>query len=239
MTQPYRHWTVKPHGTLKQLDENMLTVEGKVRMPLGSFPRRMTVIRLRDRRLVIWSAIALDEYQMMRLDAFGRAAFLVVPNDHHRLDARAWKERYPHLRVVAPAGARARIEQVVPVDTTSPDFGDNSVHFMVVPGTLQREAALVVRNASGTTLVLNDVIGNLRTTRSLTGWLLRLAGFAGRSAQIPRVVKLKMVEDEQSLREQLLRWAETKSLKRILVSHGDPIEANPRQTLRELAGSLT
>jgi len=53
------------------------------------------------------------------------------------------------------------------------------------------------------------------------------------------VVKLKMVEDEQSLREQLLRWAETKSLKRILVSHGDPIEANPRQTLRELAGSLT
>src|SRR5215468_6815255 len=64
MTKPYRHWTVKPHGSLKQLDENMLTVEGKLRMPLGSFPRRMTVIRLRDRRLVIWSAIALDDYQM-------------------------------------------------------------------------------------------------------------------------------------------------------------------------------
>jgi len=28
------------------------------------------------------------------------------------------------------------------------------------------------------------------------------------------------------------------SLKRILVSHGEPIEADPQQTLRDLAGSL-
>jgi hypothetical protein len=36
----------------------------------------------------------------------------------------------------------------------------------------------------------------------------------------------------------LLSWAEIDSLKRILVSHGDPIEDNPRQTLRQLAASL-
>ena len=70
------------------------------------------------------------------------------------------------------------------------------------------------------------------------GWLLRLAGFAGKSARIPRVVKLNLVRDANALRAQLSQWAEMKSLKRILVSHGEPIEANPRQTLRELAGSL-
>jgi len=36
----------------------------------------------------------------------------------------------------------------------------------------------------------------------------------------------------------LLQWTEMDSLKRILVSHGEPIEANPRQTLRALAESL-
>jgi hypothetical protein len=66
----------------------------------------------------------------------------------------------------------------------------------------------------------------------------RYAVNAGDAAQIPRVVKLALVRDPNALRDQLSRWGEMTSLKGILVSHGDPIEANPRQTLRDLAGSL-
>jgi hypothetical protein len=65
-----------------------------------------------------------------------------------------------------------------------------------------------------------------------------LAGFAGEAAQIPKVVKMALIKDSNALRAQLLEWAELQSLKRILVSHGEPIEANPRQTLRDLAASL-
>jgi len=53
--------------------------------------------------------MALDANEMARLEAFGAPAFLIVPNDHHRLDAKAWKDRYPQVQVVAPEGARARI----------------------------------------------------------------------------------------------------------------------------------
>jgi hypothetical protein len=238
MTQPYQHWKVRPHGTLAEIDDGILTVTGPIRMPLGSFPRRMTVVRLRDSRLVVWSAIALDEKEMATLEAFGRPAFLIVPNDHHRLDAKAWKERYPRLQVVAPKGSRAKVEEVVPVDTTTPDFGDADVQFVTVAGTRDREAALVVRTRNGTTLVLNDLVGNIRDASGVSGWLLRLAGFAGKSARIPRVVKLNLVKDANALRAQLLQWAETKSLKRILVSHGEPLEESPQQTLRDLASSL-
>jgi hypothetical protein len=52
------------------------------------------------------------------------------------------------------------------------------------------------------------------------------------------VVKFNLVKDARALRAHLLQWAEIESLKRIVVSHGAPIEANPRQTLRDLAGSL-
>ena len=176
---------------------------------------------------------------MAKLEAFGRPAILVVPNDHHRLDARAWKARYPEMKVVAPPGSRAKIEEVVPVDTTTPDFGDPNVQFLTVAGTAEREAALVVRTASGTTLVLNDVVGNIRNPSGLAGWLLRLAGFAGDEAHVPRVVKAAMVKDETALRDQLLKWSEERSIKRILVSHGEPLEAHPQETLRQLAGSLT
>src|SRR6185503_13326996 len=168
-----------PHGKLSRIDDRILTVVGEIHMPLMNLPRRMTVVRLSDGRLVIWSAIALDENGMATLEAFGRPAFLIVPNDHHRLDARAWKDRYPELKVIAPEGARERIADVVAVDTTSPDFGDPGVTFVTVPGTRAHEAALVVRRERGTTLVLNDLVGNIHDASGIDGWLLRLAGFAG------------------------------------------------------------
>ncbi len=238
MPKAHEDWHVRPHGDLVPVDDGILTVVGHIRMPLMDLPRRMTVVRLADSRLVLWSAIALDEPRMQELEAFGHPAFMIVPNDHHRLDAKAWKKRYPQLVVVAPAGARAKVEEVVPVDTTAPDFGDPDVRFLTVPGTIDREAALIVRGRNGTTLVLNDIVGNIRDAAGIGGWLLKIAGFAGHDAQIPKPVKLTMVRDKKALREQLLEWTRLESLKRILVSHGEPIESNPRQTLSDLAGSL-
>jgi hypothetical protein len=229
---------VLPHGPLSKLDDDLLTVEGTIRMPLMNLPRRMTVVRLRDARLVVWSAIALDEPAMATLEAFGPPAFLIVPNDHHRLDAKAWKRRYPQMQVVAPAGAREKIAEVVDVDTTDPDFGDASVAFAIVPGTRGHEAALVVRTAAGTTLVLNDLVGNIRAASGIDGWLLRLAGFAGDEPRLPRVVKVALVKDAADLRTQLLQWAGMPSLVRILVSHGEPIDTDPGKVLRDLAASL-
>lgn len=238
MSRPHEHWTVLPHGKLTELDAGILTVVGEIHMPLVTLPRRMTVVRLTDARLVVWSAIALDETEMATLESYGRPAFLIVPNDHHRLDAKAWKERYPQLQVVAPEGAREKVAEVVPVDTVTPSFDDPQVLFITVPGTRDNEAALVVRRPGGTTLVLNDLVGNIRNESGFGGWFLRLMGFAGDEAHIPAPVRMMLVKDIEALRAQLLRWADVESLKRIIVSHGAPIDEEPRQTLRELARSL-
>ena len=127
---------------------------------------------------------------------------------------------------------------MVPVDTTTPRFEGPNVDFLAVPGTRGREAALVVRTPNGTTLMLNDVVGNIRDASGFGGWLLHVAGFAGKEAQIPKVVKMAMIEDTNALRDQLLQWAEIESLNRVLVSHGSPIEESPGETLRDLASSL-
>jgi hypothetical protein len=238
MTRPFQKWTVLPHGALEQLDDSILTVTGQLRMPLMELPRRMTVVRLSGSRLIVFSAIALAEEAMASIEYFGRPTYLVVPNDKHRLDAKIWKTRYPGMLVIAPQGSRATVEKLLPVDAVTPDFDDVNVQFVTVPGTGDRECALVVRSLAGTTLVLNDIVGNIRNESGIGGWLLRLAGFAGRQAHIPRVVKMAMIKDANALRAQLLGWAEIDSLTRILVSHGSPIEAHPRETLRELASSL-
>ena len=162
MPRPFQEWKVLPHGNLAQIDENILTVVGEIRMPLMDLPRRMTVVRLKNSRLVVFSAIALDDDEMAALERYGRPAFLIVPSDKHRLDAKVWKERYPQMCVVAPQGAREKVAEAVAVDTSAPRFEDPNVDFVTVPGTRGREAALIVRTPNGTTLVLNDVVGNLR-----------------------------------------------------------------------------
>jgi hypothetical protein len=165
-------------------------------------------------------------------------AYLVVPNDHHRLDAPIWKKRYPAMQVVTPEGARKKVAEVVAVDTSMPQFGDANVHFVTVPGTHDREAALLVHGRDGTTLVLNDIVGNIRHVSGFSGWFLRTMGFAGDGPHVPTPVKLTLRGGKDALRQQLLQWADLASLQRILVSHGEPIEDRPREVLRDLAASL-
>jgi hypothetical protein len=238
MTKPLKEWTVLPHGKLSRLDDNLLTVVGELHMPIGDFPRRMTVVRLQDGRLVIYSAIALDEPEMAALEAWGAPSFLVVPGDIHRMDAKIWKDRYPDLFVVSPPGAKKKVDEVVRVDETEVDFGDPRVRFVSVPGTEGHEAALLVQTSSGSTLVVNDLIWNVGDLPGFGGWLMRIAGFTGDTPRIPSVVDLKLIKDKPALRAQLEAWAKTHDLNRIIVSHGQIVTKEPQQLLHRLAESL-
>jgi hypothetical protein len=215
-----------------------MTVTGAVHMPVGDLPRRMTVVRLYDGRLVIFSAMSLNDEQMGVLEAFGRPASLIVPGDHHRLDARAWKDRYPLMQVLTPAGACDTVSEVVHVDATAASFDDPTVAFITVAGTREHEAALRVNGRDGTTLVLNDLMANIHDATGFSGWLLKLMGFAGEQPSIPLPVKAAMIKDKEALRGQLRLWAADPTLRRIIVSHGSIIEEQPQEALHQLGESL-
>jgi hypothetical protein len=238
MPKIHESWTVLPHGSLTQVDDGILTVTGDIHMPLVDLQRRMTVVRLRGGSSVIYSAIALDDGEMKQIEALGMPRWLVVPGDAHRLDAKIFKQRYPQLQVITPDGARKRVEEVVPVDAVSVDFGDPEVTLRTVAGTGGHEAALLVRRRGSTILILSDLIGNLRRKDGFEGWLLHIMGFGGDQPEIPTVEKILMVRNKADLRQQMLDWAAIPDLRRILVSHGAPIESDPAGVLRDLAASL-
>lgn len=239
MTKPFCEWTVLPHGRLTRLDENIMTVSGLLKMPpMGDVERRMTVVRLEHGGLVVYSAIALEEAEMSSLEAFGTPEYLIVPNDIHRMDAKTWKDRYPAIKVVTPPGARARVEEVVPVVATDVSFDDPHVQYVVVPGTGEREAALVIETDSGTTLVLNDLIFNLADRPGFSGWLFKAIGMTGDEPHMPPVIKLRQVKDEAALRAQLERWSALPNLRRVVVSHGNVITSDAAPLLRRIAEEL-
>ena len=233
-------WKVEPHDPVEQLDDGLLTVAGQIHMPLGNFPRRMTVVALPGGKTAIWSAICVDEPALAKIEALGQPAFLIVPNPGHRLDVRAWKARYPSAQVLCTPGAREEVEKVIPVDETRDVLGDSSVHLVVVPGLAEKEAALTVERHGRLTLVLNDVLANVRHPKGLGANIMaHMFGFGVRQAQVPTVCRRVYVKDEKALASWFRTQASDNRLARIVVSHGDVIDVQARQILERVAGDLS
>src|SRR6188768_2044515 len=142
MAKAFGEWKVLAHGPLVTLADNLLWLQGS--LPGMSLKRTMVVVRLNDGNLVIHNGIALDAEQMAELERFGTPAFLIVPSGIHRLDAPAYKRRYPALRVFAPSGSRKRVEELLEVDGGYEDFpASDSARLEMLHGVNDAEGALL------------------------------------------------------------------------------------------------
>lgn len=94
---------------MEQLDDDIWVVEGpRVDFYSFAYSTRMVIIRLSDRRLWIWSPIALDEDLAREVCALGTPAFLVAPNPIHHLFLANWHERFPEAQIWAPKSLRRK-----------------------------------------------------------------------------------------------------------------------------------
>lgn len=239
MSKLNRRWTVQPHGDLIAAADGILTVEGSIVMPLGRFPRRMTVLALRDGGSAIWSPVSLREPEMSQIEALGPVRFLIVPNQGHRLDLKPWKDRYPGARIIAPPSAREAVGEAAPVDATDDIIRDLAIGFERVAGTKADEFVLRVRRDDGTTLILNDILSNVRHPKGLGAHIMaRLLGFGVTRPRTSRPVRWMFVKDAAALARQFRVWAAIPDLRRVVVSHGDIIDRAPGDALARAAADF-
>lgn len=222
MPKPRASWQPAAHEPIQKLSENLWWVRGPI--PGVSIRRCMTIARLADGRLLIWSAMPLDEPSMQELERWGTPAFLVVPSALHRLDAAAFKARYSELAVYCPGGARKAASEVVPVDGLLEEFpSDAHVSFRPLQGIKEKEGAMLVRSQDGTTVVLNDALFNMPMPRDFPASLIvKMLGSAP-GPRISRVVKLLWMSDKAAFRESLRQLSEISDLTRVIVAHDSPI----------------
>ncbi len=231
-------WLVLPHDPIQELTENLWRVEGA--LPHFSMRRVMSVVRLQDGRLLIHSAIAMDEASMKRFEAWGEPAFLLIPHSRHRMDAPRYKRRYPKLRVFAPPAVVKKATEVVKVDGTFADATlDASASLELLAGTGEAEAALIVRSNDGTTVVLTEVVFDLEPPKSaLLRLALKLTGF-GPGPVVTPVVKLELVKNTAELAAHLERLAAIPQLLRLIVGHSRmSVGPAAADALRKAAASL-
>lgn len=211
-------WVVLPHAPIQKVSENLWRVEGE--LPHLSLRRVMSVARLRDGRLVIHSAIAMEEAAMKELEAWGEPSILLIPHARHRMDAARYKQCYPRLRVFAPPAVLTKARETVTVDGTFADAPlDPSVELELIAGTGEAEAAMLVHSQDGTTVILTELVFDLEPPKSAIGRaVVRLSGF-GPGPRITPVVKFELVKNKRALAAHLERLAAIPDLARLIVGH--------------------
>ena len=232
MPKVFTEWTVLPHRPIEKVSDNLWRVSGK----LGDVQRQMVLARMRDGRIVVNNAIALDDAEMTELEAWGEPKVLIVPNAFHRQDAAIWKQRYPKSTVVAPPGGRKRIGKAVPVDVdaTSADAPhDETVRVIPMDG-CAHDVLLEVRSADGVTLVFCDAVLNVPKRGGLVGLMLAPTG----QVSAPRLLRWMWIKDKPAFAAHLERLAATPDLRRIMFGHGDPITEDAPGALRRVVAQL-
>jgi hypothetical protein len=232
-------WTVLDHGPIERVAERLWRVEGAI--PGMTLRRVMTVAKRESGGLVIHSAIALRPAELAELEAWGKPEVLVVPSAYHRLDAPAYKKRFPALRVYTPGAAVGKVRLVMQVDGTYADYPpDAAVELRALPGTSEREGAMFVRSAGRLSVVLNDVVMNMDRKRDVLGFLFTTLLGSAPGPRVSRLTKLTLVTDRRALRSELERLAGLPDLENLVVSHEKVARGNAdaKAALRRAASFL-
>jgi hypothetical protein len=232
MPKAFDDWQVHPHRPIEKLEDNIWRVEGD--LPDGNGTRVMTIVKLASGGLLIHNGIALEEDQMKEIEAFGKPEILIVPSGYHRLDSKVFKKRYPDVKVVAPAGAKKKVEQVVKVDGAYDGKIDDTVTLRHLNGLKDAEGIIEIKHGGKTTLVFNDCVNNLPKLSGLFGFLLSPTGMPA----VPRITRWFMMKDGAAFKTDLEKLGETPSLARVIVSHGKPMTDDPGAILKTVASRL-
>lgn len=237
MAKTPRPWTVLAPSPFEKLSAAVWRVEDKVpNMPLR---RVMTVASRADGGLVIHNAICLPDAMMAELEAWGPIRYIVVPNGMHRLDAHAWKARFPNAKVLCPSGARKKAEECVGIDGVYVDFpADPLVSLHMLDGMGAAEGYMQIVEREGTTLVFNDAVFNMPHLGGVQGFVLKHLTQSSGGPKTSRLARFLLFKDKTAFAAQLRRLAATPNLKRVIVSHHQTIEGDCKSVLEQIAASL-
>jgi hypothetical protein len=233
--------SIYPYHPLKLLAANLWQVEGSL---ANGLPRNMTVHRLPDGRLLLYSVVAMHPADLEALEKLGRPAIMVMPHDRHQMDAPFYKRRYPDLRVLAPDPGHPR---KVPVDGDLGELGALGINGYVLPGTTYHEAVLELplpggmAGTPGFALCTTELLGNLGGLSGLPRLMrlvLRLIGPPGGGLGVARVVRWREVSDRKRVRAWLKSLADRPELRMVLVGHGSPVTEDACASLRRAAAHV-
>lgn len=191
----------------------------------------MTVLRLSDGSLLLYSPVAMTPNRRDAVETLGPVAHLYAPNLFHHLWIGEWATAFPSARLHAPAGLakKRRDLRIDRVHGSAPDPAFAGVLDEVrIEGFRLEESAIVHRPSR--TLIVADLVHNVGCPQD--GWTkfyARTMGFYDRVA-LSRVIRWTAFPDRAAARrclDELLAFP----FEGLIMGHGKPVTAIAREAL--------
>jgi hypothetical protein len=226
--------------SLQKITANIWIAKLPLRFLGLSVGTRMTIVRLRDDRLVVISPIKLNPELIRQIDALGRVCLIIAPNRYHHLFAKEFKQQYPEALLWAARGLQEKRPDL-PIDRIIEDFDgniDGELFYQQFAGinapSLKGADPLnevVFYHPSSRTLIITDIAFHFDETAA---WETRLAGklLGGYKALEPTVLEKWFMGDRASVEKSIrsvLQW----DFERVIMAHGTTIEVGGKRRLKE------
>jgi hypothetical protein len=218
----------------KEIGEGLYSIERRFFLPGGAaLPTRGIAVRLPEDGVAVISPLP-DEAARRDVAALGPVRFVVAPNSFHYGGVASWAAAFPEARLLLAPGLRARRPELPAGDEmhegAALPFGSVLAH--TVLGPIRGVAEVAFLHRPSRTLVLTDACFNVpRATRALDRLRQRLLGVPrgfGPSLTA-RTILLRDRAQVAAFVERLCAW----DFARIVVAHGDVVDAAGAGTLRE------
>jgi len=191
----------------------------------------MTVLRLGDGSLLLYSPITLTPERRAAVEAIGPVAHLYAPNLFHHLYIGEWAAAFPAARLHGPAGlSKKRLDLRIDRSHASapePAFS-GTIDEVRVEGFRLEESVLVYRPAR--TLVVADLVHNVgRPPDVWSGLYTRAMGFHDRVA-LSRMIRWTAFSDRRAARRSLDDLLAL-PFDRVVVGHGTPLTSGGKEAI--------
>lgn len=224
------------HPAPCELASDLWVLDRRLRMPGGAIlPNRSTIVRLRERSLVVISPPPLvSPDDTLAIDAIGDVRYVVIPNSFHYVYAAAFLARYPRAALLTAAAVAARVPDLPAGQELDPKAlpeAWKSELELAVLGPVHGISETVFFHCATRTLILTDLAFHMtRFDRSFDRIAWRLSGVprAFGPSRTARQLLLRDVREAAPFLERVAKWP----FERIVVAHGDVVEDDAQARFR-------
>jgi Domain of unknown function (DUF4336) len=200
---------------------------------LGVVTSRMTVIRLKDRRILVHSPVPIEPDLRSAVENLGQLAALIAPNLFHHQFISEWSSAFPEAKAFCAPGLetkRSDIKFEGVLDDASASEWRGQVDHLLIKG-IPRYSDVVFFHRLSRTLVVSDVVFNYSPAQAVSD-----PGAADGLGPHSRI--RSAISDPNALRDSIdnvLRWP----FERVIVAHGQIVESEGHERFREGFAFLT
>ncbi len=216
---------------LNSLSNNLWTVFSESKFLLFHVGTRMTVVRLSNGEVLLYSPVLINSALKKEIDDIGKVTHIVCPNNFHHLYAGQAMTLYPEANLHGPIALHKKRKDLsfshVLSHEPHPDWKPD-IELLTIEGSLMHET--VFYHKPSKILLTCDIVENFESSdHFLTRIWLKLGGCHGKIGW-PHILRLVYINRKKA-RASLQKMFDF-PFEKVVIAHGDILDKDARFLLK-------